>query len=88
MDAFVAVLYDSMPERPERLGFHSPLRSEAELAIYRAWQELFAKEVVKAWELEKALDEGFVPELFLRKVRDYVLHFGHRWWSRKLTGEK
>jgi hypothetical protein len=88
MDAFVAVLYDCMPERPERLGFHNPLRDEAEVAVYRAWQELFAKEVVKAWELEKALDEGLVPELFLRKVKAYVLHFGHRWWSRKLTGEK
>jgi hypothetical protein len=88
MDALVAVLYDAMPERPERLGFHSPLRGEAEVTVYRAWQELFAKEVVQGRELEKALEEGSVPDLFERKVKAYVLHFGHRWWSKKLTGEK
>jgi hypothetical protein len=88
MDALIAVAHDTMPERPERLGFHSPLRDEAEVTLYRAWQELFCKEVVKAWELDRALDEGNVPELFRRKVRDYVHCFGHRWWSKMLTGEK
>jgi hypothetical protein len=56
--------------------------------VYRAWQELFAKEVVKGWELEMALEEGNVPDLFKRKVKAYVLHFGHRWWSKKLLGDK
>jgi hypothetical protein len=49
---------------------------------------MFCKEVVKAWELERALDEGNVPDLFRRKVKAYVHHFGHRWWSRMLLGEK
>jgi hypothetical protein len=84
MDLVIAVAHNLMPKRPERLGFHAPLRDQAELAVYRAWQELFCKEVVRPWELQAALNLNRTPELFLRAVAAYVHRFGHRWWSRAL----
>jgi hypothetical protein len=85
MDLVIAVAHNLLPERPERLGLHAPLRDWAELAVYRAWQELFCKEIVQPERLQAALDRGGAPELFLRAVAAYVHRFGHRWWSRALV---
>jgi hypothetical protein len=49
----------------------------------RVWQELMTREVVKVWEIAKALDEGRLPELFLEKKKAYVHWFGHNTWTRR-----
>jgi hypothetical protein len=79
------LVFNELPDEEwcHRLGFHRPPRDDAEEAVMRVWQELMTREVVKVWEIAKALDEGRLPELFLEKKKAYVHWFGHNTWTRR-----